>query len=69
MSITIDLDRDHLECLETLAKENGGEINDYITEAIDRYVEDMEDLKLARERSKDTRPTIPHEEVEKMYGL
>ena len=73
MAITIDLEQDHIECLELLAKENGRKINDYITEAIDRYIEDIEDLKLAEKMSADIKSgrtkTIPHEEVKKMYGL
>ena len=72
MSITIDIKKDDLSCLELLAKKNGKNVNYYISKAVEKYLEDIENeywFKIAEERSKDTSPTIPHEKVKEMYGL
>ena len=72
MSVSVNLKKDDLHCLELLAKKNGKTVAHYISEAVEKYLEDIEDeylYKLAEERSKDTRPTIPFEEVRKELGL
>ena len=72
MSVSIDIKKDDLRCLELLAKGTGKNLNCIISEAIDEYLErilDKELLRIAEERAKDSSPTIPHEKVKEMYGL
>jgi len=76
MSVLVELEKDHLESLEILAKENSKTINYYISEAIEKYLDDLEDAyfsKIAEERLADIESgkskTIPHSEVKKEYGI
>ena len=66
------IQKERLERLEKAAEKIGTEKDYYvrkINKKIERYIEDMEDLAEAMESSKDTSPTIPHEEVLRENGL
>ena len=76
MSVTVDLEEEQLECLETLAKDMNKNVSYIIAEIIDDYFEklfDEELIKIADERHADIlsgkEELISFEEVLKKNGL
>ena len=76
MPISVDLEKDQLECLELIAKKKNKDVNYVIAEIIDDYFEKLLDkklLKIAKKQSERIRSgkekTIPFEEIKKEYGF
>jgi len=76
MSLTIDVEKDQLKCLELIAKNKNKDVNRIIAEIIDEYFEQLLDeelLRIAKKRSADIKSgkskTISLEELEAKYGL
>jgi RHH-type rel operon transcriptional repressor/antitoxin RelB len=57
------------ERLEKMAKKTGRTKSFYAREAILKYLEDLEDLYIAKRRAKNLGRTYSHEEVMKELGL
>lgn len=73
MPTSIQLPQDAEKRLEDLARKTGRSKEDYITEAVLEYLDDLEDLHLAKKRLEDLRAgrseTYTLEEVGKELGL
>jgi len=76
MSLTIDVEKDQLKCLELIAKNKNKDVNRIIAEIIDEYFEQLLDeelLKIAKKRSADIKSgkseIFSHEEVMRENGL
>lgn len=69
--LALRLDKDTERRLEELAKRTGRTKSHYAREAIEAYIEELEDFYLAEERlaSFDERKLIPLEELEAEFGL
>lgn len=72
MALSIRLPADVEDRLKNLAAQTGRTKSFYITEAICKHLEDLEDLYLAEQRMIDIRAgrtqTVPLDEVMKRYG-
>ena len=55
--------------LDLLSKKTGRSKDSYICEALETYLEDVEDYRLACERLKSPGKRLSHEEVKKSLGL
>jgi len=76
MPVLVELEKDILEPLELIAKNENKDVGYIIAEIVDKYLEELEDeyfTKLADERYADIlsgkEKIIPHDEVKKKYGL
>lgn len=73
MALSIRLPGDVEARLKSLAARTGRTKSFYITEAITKHLEDLEDLYLAEQRMTDIRSgrtqTVPLAEVMKQYGM
>ncbi|MBF0425060.1 MAG: ribbon-helix-helix protein, CopG family [Magnetococcales bacterium] len=72
-TVSIQLPDDVLTRLQDLVRVTGGSVDAYILEAIQDYLEDLEDLPVAERRLADIRAgrsgTCTLEEVERSLGL
>jgi RHH-type rel operon transcriptional repressor/antitoxin RelB len=73
MTVSIRLPNDVETRLKNLAAQTGRTKSFYMIEAITEYLEDLEDLYLAEQRTTDIRTghtqTVPLAEAMKQYGL
>lgn len=71
--LTVRLPDDIEERLNTLAKTTNRPKSFYVREALERSLEDIEDIYLAEKRLEDIRAgkskTVPLEEILKRYGM
>lgn len=69
MTATVEIPQELNVKLEALAAKNGVGKDRYLTEAIEIFLEDQEDIALATERLKNPGRRIPIEEVVRNLGL
>ncbi|MDH3997218.1 MAG: DUF6290 family protein [Desulfuromonadales bacterium] len=67
--LAIRLDKDLEQEIDLLAKEKGSNRSSVVREAIVRYLEDNEDLALAKQALADTRSSKSLKELRKDLGL
>lgn len=67
--LAVRLPEDIEQRIEALAQQTGRTKSFYVREAIQEYLDDMEDYYLAETRRKQPQPSIPLDEVERELGL
>ncbi|ORJ57587.1 type II toxin-antitoxin system RelB family antitoxin [Geothermobacter hydrogeniphilus] len=67
--ITVRLEKELEEQIDLLARASGGNRSTIVREAIVRYLEDNEDLELARSAMSESRGSKPLRELRRELGL
>jgi len=67
--LAVRLPEDIEQRIEALAQQTGRTKSFYVREALQEYLDDMEDYYLAETRRKQPLPGIPLDEVERELGL